>query len=98
MMRFYRSLAISIALLFCNSALGDLSKDIKDVMSKAKDGDCQAVEDVLLPLAEQGNLEAQRNLGYFYEDYEDLYKSCGEPDLDKALKWNRLAAEQGDYY
>jgi TPR repeat protein len=30
-------------------------------------------------------------------DVED-YSNCGEPDLDKSVKWYRLAAEQGDLY
>jgi len=43
------------------------------------------------PLAEQGNANAQYNLGLMYQ------KGDGVPQDDKtALKWYRLAAEQGN--
>ena len=43
------------------------------------------------PLAEQGNADAQFNLGLMYE------KGRGVPqDYKTAMKWYRLAAEQGD--
>ena len=43
------------------------------------------------PLAEQGNADAQFNLGLMYE------KGWGVPqDYKTAMKWYRLAAEQGD--
>ena len=43
------------------------------------------------PLAEQGNTDAQYNLGVMYG------KGRGVPQDDKtALKWYRLAAEQGN--
>ncbi len=42
------------------------------------------------PLAEQGDADAQYNLGWMYE------KSFGVPQDDKeAVRWYRLAAEQG---
>ena len=43
------------------------------------------------PLAEQGDADAQFNLGVMYEDGQGVTQ-----DYKKALKWYRLAAEQGD--
>ena len=43
------------------------------------------------PLAEQGNAEAQNNLGYMYEYGKGVLK-----DVTEAAKWNRLSAEQGN--
>ena len=46
--------------------------------------------DALRPLAEEGNADAQFNLGFMY------YTGKGvEQDYDKAVKWYRRAAEQG---
>ena len=42
-------------------------------------------------LAEQGDADAQLNLGVMYEDGQGVTQ-----DYKKALKWYRLAAEQGD--
>ena len=43
------------------------------------------------PLAEQGNADAQNNLGLMYDNGQ------GVPQNDKtAVKWYKLAAEQGD--
>ena len=42
-------------------------------------------------LAEQGDADAQFNLGVMYEDGQGVTQ-----DYKKALKWYRLAAEQGD--
>jgi uncharacterized protein len=44
-----------------------------------------------IPLAEQGNADAQHNLGWMYEE------GLGVPqDHKTAVKWYTLAAEQGD--
>ena len=42
------------------------------------------------PLAEQGNVEAQYNLGFMYYNGQGLTQNSAE-----AVKWYRLAAEQG---
>lgn len=42
-------------------------------------------------LAEQGNMNAQFELGLMYENGKDV-----EQDHSEAIKWYRLAAEQGD--
>jgi TPR repeat protein len=41
--------------------------------------------------AEQGNVDAQYNLGCSYEDGEGV-----EQNHEEAIKWYRLAAEQGE--
>ena len=44
-----------------------------------------------LPLAKQGNVFAQSNIGFLY------YQGLGVPqDYDEAVKWSRKAAVQGD--
>jgi TPR repeat protein len=43
------------------------------------------------PLAEQGNADAQNNLGLMYSNGRGVPQDYGE-----AVKWYRLAAEQGD--
>jgi hypothetical protein len=43
------------------------------------------------PLAEQGNVFAQTNLGYMYDTGSGVAK-----DYAKAVKWYRLAAEKGN--
>lgn len=44
-------------------------------------------------LAEQGNATAQHNLGYMYDFGEGVPKNDAE-----AVKWYRLAAEQGEVF
>ena len=45
---------------------------------------------LFLPLAEQGNADAQSNLGLMYESGQGVPQ-----DYKEAIKWYRLAAEQG---
>jgi TPR repeat protein len=48
---------------------------------------------ILSPLAEEGNLEAQNTLGLIYDEGSGVNQ-----DYKEAVKWYRLAAEQGDAY
>jgi TPR repeat protein len=52
-------------------------------------GDYSAAMESLIPLAEQGDLRAQVNLG-------TINYSLAQPDYEEAAKWFRLAAAQGD--
>jgi len=54
-------------------------------------GDYKTALKEFRPLAEQGDADAQFNLGVMYEDGQGVTQ-----DYKKALKWYRLAAEQGD--
>ncbi|SDT87089.1 hypothetical protein SAMN05216296_0086 [Pseudomonas pohangensis] len=56
-------------------------------------GDFKAALVQLQPLAEQGNADAQFNLGLMY------FNGTGVPQDDQlALKWFRLSADQGDAF
>ena len=77
-----------------NSFSADSQKG-KELLKKGFDayenGDYAIALKVWLPLAEQGDIEAQYNLGMMY------HKGRGIPqDAKEAVKWYRLAAEQGD--
>jgi TPR repeat protein len=62
-------------------------------MKYYKPGDVAAAVRELKPLAEQGNAEAQFNLGSLY------YQGRGVPqDYSEAVKWIRKAAEQGHVF
>jgi uncharacterized protein len=67
----------------------------KDVFIDAAEAlereDYETAYKLFLPLAEQGDADAQFNLGVMYDEGE------GVPQDDKeAVKWWRLSAEQGD--
>jgi TPR repeat protein len=54
-------------------------------------GDYKALLEIIKPLANQGDAEAQNNLGSMYKDGQ------GVPKSDKqALEWYRKSADQGD--
>jgi uncharacterized protein len=83
---------MKVAILFfgffalCMPALGDLAAGKQALQN----GDYAAALKEFLPLAEQGDAEAQINLGFMYRDGD------GVPQDDKeAVRWFRLAAEQG---
>ena len=58
-----------------------------------KNGDYATALREWTPLAEQGNVSAQYNLGVMY-----YYGRGVRRDLKAGEKWYRLAAEQGDAY
>ena len=82
-------LCLTVALLFgctgvCKSA------DFQRGLTAHKSGDYAIALREWKPLAKQGDAAAQFNLGVMYE------KGQGVPQDDKtAVKWYRLAAEQG---
>lgn len=59
-------------------------------MASYRAGDYQTAFQILKPLAEQGNMEAQRRLGIMYRHG----KGVAQND-ELALKWYRRAAQQG---
>src|SRR5271165_6495694 len=70
----------------CMPALADLAAGKQALQN----GDYATALKEFLPLAEQGDAEAQSNLGYMYAT------GHGVPQDDKeAVRWYRLAAEQG---
>lgn len=67
------------------------AQDISKGLEYAQTGNFEAALKEWRPLAEQGNIEAQFNLGIMYEKGNGVSK-----DLKEALQWYRLAADQGD--
>ena len=81
-------LSLTFLFLFSGSVYGD---DFQDGVDAADRGDFKTAYKSFLPLAEQGNVTAQYNLGHMYE------KGKGVPqDYKEAVRLYRLSAEQGD--
>ena len=78
------------AVLLGNMGVSE-SADFQKGLTAAFNGDYATALREWKPLAEQGNADAQYNLGFMYD------KGRGVPqDYKTALKWYKLAAEQGD--
>jgi TPR repeat protein len=84
------STGLTLSLLL---ASGVASADYNSALSAYSSGDYKAAFKEMLPLAEQGNIDAQ----FWIADMYDSGK--GVPENDKAaVKWYTLSAEQGDKY
>ena len=84
------SLILAITLLVGSVSVAT-AQNFNKGLEAAQSGDYQTAVQEWRPLAEQGNSDAQSNLGLMY------YKGIGVPqDYAEALKWYRLAAEQGN--
>jgi hypothetical protein len=82
--------ALTFLFLFSGSSVV-FADDLQDGMEAAKRQDYKTAHRLWLPLADQGNVLAQYNLGVMYA------KGLGAPkDYKEAVKWYRLAAEQGN--
>ena len=75
-----------VVLLVSSLFAGDFEKGLE----AAERGDYQTALKLWKPLAEQGDPEAQHNLGIMYKNGNGV-----KQDYKEALKWFRLAAEQG---
>jgi len=81
----------TILLLFSSVAEADDFEDAIDATDAYQKGNYAQAIELLRPLAAQGNVDAQFNLGSMY------YQGKGvTQDYQEAVKWYRLAAEQGD--
>ncbi len=90
MKRILTTLCLTIALLFGSAGMS-WSADFQKGLAAARSGDFANALRECKPLAEQGDADAQNNLGVMYD------KGIGVPQNHKtAVKWYRLAAEQGD--
>ena len=67
------------------------SADFQKGAAAAQSGDYATALREWKPLAEQGNADAQNNLGLMYANGRGVPQ-----DYKTAVKWFRLAAEQGD--
>lgn len=79
--------------LFLGLVLNSAQAGLAEGVSAIGKGDFQTALLELQPLAEQGNADAQFNLGLMY------FNGTGvQQDDQAALKWFRLAADQGDAF
>jgi uncharacterized protein len=75
-----------LALAMCGQGLAG---PLEDSNSAYQRGDSTTAKELLVPLAEQGDIRAQVNLG-------TMNYNSTPPDYEESAKWFRLAAEQGD--
>ena len=66
-----------------------LAGPFEDSSSAYQRGDATTAIDLLVPLAEQGDVRAQMSLG-------TMTYSAAPPNYEEAAKWFRLAAERGE--
>ena len=96
-MKFSKTLITSAILGFSlasfhSTAWADTPKQqFQQGLAAYKQSDYQTAFKLWLPLAEQGNEDAQFNLGVMYDDGRGV-----KQDDFEAVKWFRKAAEQGD--
>ena len=64
-----------------------------DAVEALEREDYETAYKLFLPLAEQGDADAQFNLGVMYDEGDGVPQ-----DYKEAFKWYRLAAEQGDAF
>jgi TPR repeat protein len=72
-------------------ASGAVAGPVEDAVAAYLSGDYATALKLLKPLAEQGNAEAQNQLGLMYGTGQGVPK-----DFAEAARWSRLAAEQGN--
>ncbi len=70
--------------------MGEVMTEMEKAIEAMERGDYATAFKISLPLAEQGDADAQNKLGFMYDD------GLGVPqDYAEAMKWYRNAAEQG---
>jgi len=87
--RLTTTLCLTIAVLL-GSAGVSWSADSQKGLTAARSGDFATALHEWKPLAEQGNANAQLNVGWMYDNGQGVPQ-----DYKTAVKWSRLAAEQG---
>ena len=83
-------LCLTIAVLLGSAGLS-WSADFQKGLTAAQSGDFATALREWKPLAEQGNADAQNNLGLMYREGQGVPQ-----DYKTAVKWYQRAAEQGD--
>ena len=86
MNKFLATLLISFSLISFPSWAADFKKGVFAYES----GDYETALREWVPLAEQGDINAQTNLGFMYSEGQGVPQ-----DYNTAVKWYTLAAEQG---
>ena len=88
-----KKLAATLAVVALLFSAGSAWADLDDGVAAYHSGDYEKAFREFLPLAEQGNTDAQNNLGVMYDGGMGVLENDAE-----AVKWFRKAAEQGDAY
>ena len=83
------TICLTLAVLLGSVGVSE-SADFKKGLDAALSGDAATALREWKPLAEQGNVDAQYELGAMYE-----YGNIVPEDLKEAVKWYTLAAKQG---
>ena len=86
----FKAFALGLSLLLANVSVCS-AQDLQKGLEAAQKGDFAAALREWRPLAEQGDAEAQNNLGVMYGNGRGVTQ-----DYKEAVKWYRLAADQGD--
>ena len=86
-----KTLITFFTLLFCLTSSIGWSADFHKGLAAAQKGDFATALREWTPLAEQGDSDAQSNLGVMYEKGQGVLQ-----DYKTAVKWYRLSAEQGN--
>jgi hypothetical protein len=86
--RFLAGLIVAVAM-----ASGAVAGPLEDAVAADTKGDYATALKLYLPLAEQGNADAQAFLGYLYAVGNGVRQ-----DYAEAVKWYQLSAAQGDLY
>ena len=86
-----RAALLAIALTL--SAVPVAADTWDDAMAAYNSGDYKSAARLFRPFAEQGNADAQNNLGVIYANGQGVPQ-----DYVEAVKWYRMAAEQSNAY
>ena len=92
MKRFTAILCLTLAVLLASTGMS-VSQDFEKGGDAFERGDYATALREWTPLAEQGDADAQYNLGLMYDQGWGVSQ-----DYRTAVKWYTLAAEQGDAY
>jgi len=87
----FKMIAAAVLISLTVMPFSAVAQDFDKGLAAAKVGDFATALKEWKPLAEQGNAEAQNNLGLMYYKGEGVVQ-----DYKEAVKWYRLAAEQGN--
>ncbi len=85
-----KTLVLFLMLLMLSFSHAAIADDVEDGVASAEKGDFAAALQLLKPLAEQGDAQAQFNLGLMYFNGNGVAQ-----DYKTAVKWYTLAAAQG---
>ena len=85
-----KNIFIVLTLIWFGFIANSFSADFQKGLDAARSGDYVTALKEWRPLAQQGDADAQYNLGTMYRKGDGVLQ-----DYQEALKWYRLAAEQG---